>query len=284
MLSMALIPTLGVVPVQLYAYQRAIAGAAAYCAATLVSSPVDVVKCRMQLKKDHDTQRGLMPLMASMLKKEGPLVFFSGLGPALLMAPAAMVQYTLMDPLRSMLPLFAAAIIAGTLDICIKTPFERLKTQLQSGCGSDMSTLMMDTWRAHGVRGLWAGLGATLVRDVPYLVFKWLTYVYAQGFFASFGLSGTTVNLAAGAAAGTVAATIVTPADVIKTRLQVADATETPMSIGRGLWQEGGIPAFFCGLGPRLMRIPLYTSITLATFDFVKDSFLHAEHGLKSEL
>ena len=223
-----------------------------------------------------------------MLREEGPLVFFAGLGPAVLMAPAAMVQYTLIDPLRDTMPLVVAAVIAGTLDILIKCPFERLKTQLQGGEKQSTSALLQKTWEANGIRGLWAGLGATLARDVPYLVLKWLTYVYMQSCLGSLlvGVSSQTTNLVAGAVAGAVAATAVTPADVIKTRLQVASGKEvTPLSVGRELMAEGGVPALFRGLGPRLMRIPLYTAITLATFDMVKDVFLQAQRGIaKTEL
>ena len=43
------------------------------------------------------------------------------------------------------------------------------------------SQLMHQTVKAHGILGLWAGLGATLARDMPYLVLKWLTYVQMQG-------------------------------------------------------------------------------------------------------
>ena len=44
-------------------------------------------------------------------------------------------------------------------------------------------------------------------------------------------------------------------------------------AVGRELLAEGGLPALFRGLGPRLIRIPIYTAITLATFDYVKDAF-----------
>lgn len=271
-----------VVPVpQLFAWQRALAGMTAYCAATLISSPVDVIKCRMQLK-EAGQQRAIMPLVVSMAKKEGPLIFFAGIGPALLMAPAAVVQYTLIDPLRDVMPLVAAAVIAGTLDIMIKCPFERLKTQMQSGEKTSMTLLLRSTWEANGVRGLWAGLGATLARDIPYLVLKWLTYVYAQGLIGGLvaGLSTQTINLAAGALAGAVAATAVTPMDVIKTRLQVDNNKDaTPLTVGGQILAEEGAFGFFRGIGPRLARIPVYTSITLATFDFVKDFFLHAQAG-----
>jgi len=50
-----------------------------------------------------------------MLQKEGAHAFFAGISPALMMAPAAMVQYTLIDPLRAQMPLYAAALIAGAL-------------------------------------------------------------------------------------------------------------------------------------------------------------------------
>lgn len=274
---------------QLFAWQRALAGMSAYCAATLVASPVDVVKCRMQCNPDRAT----MPLVKDMVVKEGPLVFFAGLGPALMMAPAAVVQYTLIDPLREVMPLIAAAVIAGTLDIVIKCPFERLKTQMQGGETSSVASLLRQTWEANGVRGLWAGLGATLARDVPYLVLKWLTYVHSQALvssllgslFASY-YSAQAVNLVAGALAGAVAATVVTPMDVVKTRLQIASGEgATARDVGRQLLREGGVTALFRGIGPRLMRIPVYTAITLATFDLVKDLFLYTHvAGLKQEL
>lgn len=260
----------------LAAWQRALAGMSAYCAATLVSSPVDVVKCRMQLKHQAGAKPSFGPLVVSMVKNEGPGVFFAGLAPALLMAPAAMVQYTLMDPLRGVMPLIAAATIAGSLDIVIKCPFERVKTALQGDKRLSMMGLFRQTIAMSGVRGLWQGLGATLARDVPYLVLKWLTYVQMQSLLmTAFFLNGNAANLIAGAVAGGVAATAVTPADVIKTRLQVVSKEKgaTAMGIGRDLAAEG-VSAFFRGIGPRLLRIPIYTAITLATFDFVKDVFL----------
>lgn len=310
--SVAAVPTVG-----LAAWQRAVAGMSAYCAATIISSPVDVVKTRMQAKSQQS--RAIMPLVRSMVLQDGPLVFFSGLGPALLMAPAAVVQvcarraarsasplrcsasfalprslslahlthsphaqYTLMDPLREALPLVAAALIAGTLDITLKVPFDRLKTQLQSGSQkgkASSSAILLMTWRSQGIRGLWAGYGATLARDVPYLVLKWLTYVWVQSLVLQLShriaILASAKNLIAGAIAGAVAATAVTPADVVKTRMQVAGhhARPTAVQVCRELYAEGGLPIFFRGIGPRLLRIPVYTAVTLATFDLVKDSF-----------
>jgi len=120
------------------------------------------------------------------------------------------------------------------------------------------------------------------VRDLPYLVIKWLTYTNMQALLVAVPFTAideaalaTLKNLLAGAVAGAVAATAVTPADVIKTRLQASQGSRKAgaLQLGRELLQEGGVRAFFRGLGPRLMRIPIYTAVTLATFDFVKDFF-----------
>ena len=86
-------------------------------------------------------------------------------------------------------------------------------------------------------------------------------------------------NLAAGAIAGGVAATAVTPADVIKTRMQVSHGVATataPSSAGvaRSVLSESGMRGFFRGIGPRLARIPFYTAVTLATFELIKEAFL----------
>lgn len=279
LVALLAVPALSPVPTQqLFAWQRAIAGMSAYCAATLVSSPVDVVKTRLQLQK-QDSKARVLPLALSMLRHEGALVFFSGIGPALMMAPAAMVQYTLMDPLRDVLPLVVAAMIAGYLDITLKCPFDRLKTKLQGMREKTTTlTLLSNTWKESGVRGLWAGYGATLVRDLPYLVIKWICYTYMQSLlgvlFAQHAAWSNAKNLLAGAFAGAVAATAVTPADVVKTRLQARGSEKTnAVQIMRDLLAEGGVGALFSGLAPRLMRIPMYTAVTLATFDFVKDVF-----------
>ena len=112
---------------------------------------------------------------------------------------------------------------------------------------------------------------------------KWLTYTRMQVTLAALlvGVDAAILNLLAGAVAGAVAATAVTPFDVIKTRLQAPrgnPVAERPSALRvlRELLAEGGLPELFRGLGPRLMRIPMYTAVTLATFDLVKDCFAAA--------
>lgn len=277
---------LSVGPPALHAWQRSVAGAGAYVAATVVTSPMDVIKTRAQAP-GRKGSRNAVAVALDILRQEGVGSFFCGIAPALMMAPAAMVQYTLIDPLRARYPLWLAALIAGALDITIKCPFDRVKTQMQDSRGAGRSTaaLLRDTLRTAGVRGLWTGYGATLVRDLPYLVIKWLVFAWVQSLLRVGPLAALVPaearNVLAGAMAGGVAATVVTPADVVKTRLQLrvaggSDTSAPPSSlaVARDVLRAEGPAGLFRGLGPRLARIPFYTSVTLATFEGIKDAFL----------
>ncbi len=82
------------------------------------------------------------------------------------------------------------------------------------------------TLRHEGVLGLWKGCAATLLRDVPFSALYWPFY---EG-FRSLLLGGTEERarlgeaellggtFLAGAAAGSIAAAVTLPMDVIKTR------------------------------------------------------------------
>ena len=162
----------------------------------------------------------------------------------------------------------------------VPTQPSQLTHHLVLHAGARVSQVLTQTFQAGGISGLWEGLGVTLGRDVPYLIIKWCVYAQAKALLEStFGGLLSAPNLVAGAIAGAVAATAVTPADVIKTRLQVRGDQRSALRVANSLIAEGGIPALFRGLGPRLARIPIYTAITLATFDAIKD-FFEESNGL----
>lgn len=272
----------------LQAWQRSIAGAGAFSAATILTSPIDCIKTRAQAPGQGSRNSFVVAL--DMLRNEGVSSFFAGLIPALMMAPAAMLQYSMIDPLRARYPVWLAAIICGVLCISVKCPFDRLKTLMQNDHKQrTMGALFQETLRESGPRGLWTGYTVTLFRDLPYLVLKWVVFAQAQ-YLLQIGPLATiplgTRNLLAGAAAGAVSAIAVTPADVIKTRLQLANGSskkdgappsKSVFGVTREILAERGVSGLFGGIGPRLARIPIYTSITLATFEAIKDAFLRMQ-------
>ena len=193
-----------------------------------------------------------------------------------------MLQYTLMDELGQtrMNPL-AASLVVGTIDVVARAPFENVKVALQGG-GSASAVLRHA--RAMGPQTLWRGLGATLVRDLPYTVLFWTSVAALRASVApadasadNGGGNGMFLNFACGAVAGAFAATLVTPQDAIKTRMQLAAHRNLAFSTAaREAIATGGPTALFAGLSARLLRIPLYSAVTLSTFETMKRAFERA--------
>merc|ERR1711920_11169 len=157
-------------------WQRAAAATGAYVSATLFTLPLDVVKTRMQAAGSRSAWR----VAASIMRTEGTFGLFAGLWPAMLMAPGAVLQYSMMDPLRTVMGAVPASCVAAIVDITVKCPFELVRTQLQGGLSGSSATraIIANTIASRGFAGLWSGYGATLARDIPYTVAKWVSYEY----------------------------------------------------------------------------------------------------------
>ena len=67
-----------------------------------------------------------------------------------------------------------------------------------------------------------------------------------------------------------IAAIFVTPADVIKTRVQVGRANQGALTTARMIIREEGFFALFAGLSARLMRIPIDQALKLSLYDLIK--------------
>ncbi|XP_039177861.1 mitochondrial glutamate carrier 1 [Crotalus tigris] len=205
---------------------------------------------------------------------------------------------------------------AGTCQVIVTTPMEMLKIQLQdagriaaqkksmigqaqlspsAGTGAAESVvetrmtaiqITRDLLRSKGIAGLYKGLGATLVRDVPFSI------VYFP-LFANLNKLGQKspevkapfyVSFLSGCAAGSTAAVAVNPCDVIKTRLQSLqrgvneDTYSGIIDCTRKIWRNEGPLAFFKGAYCRALVIaPLFGIAQVVYFigiaEFILDMF-----------
>ncbi|XP_069617817.1 mitochondrial glutamate carrier 1-like isoform X1 [Ranitomeya imitator] len=121
--------------------------------------------------------------------------------------------------------------------------------------------------RTQGIKGLYKGLGATLLRDVPFSVIYFPLFSNIN----KLGMSSPDVrapflhSFFAGCVAGSTAAVAVNPCDVVKTRLQSLNkgANEEVYSgiidCVRKIWINEGPSAFLKGSGCRALVIaPLF--------------------------
>ncbi|KAE8699794.1 Mitochondrial carrier protein MTM1 [Hibiscus syriacus] len=137
-------------------------------------------------------------------------------------------------------------------------------------------------------RVLWTGLSSQLARDVPFSAICWATLEpIRRKLLASVGdeagaCSILGANFAAGFVAGSIAAAITCPLDVVKTRRQIEKdpAKSLKMTTGqtlREIWRDGRIKGLFTGLGPRVGRTGPSVGIVVSFYEVVKYA-LHHRH------
>lgn len=133
-----------------------------------------------------------------------------------------------------------------------------------------------------GIVGLYKGAAACLLRDVPFSMIYFPSYAHMKRDVFGDGINGKEIGIVplviSGAVAGIPAAYMTTPADVIKTRLQVearkGDATYTGiMDCFRKVMKAEGPKAFFKGGPARIVRSSPQFGCTLASFEVLKKAF-----------
>lgn len=119
-----------------------------------------------------------------------------------------------------------------------------------------------------GLFGLYKGARACLLRDIPFSAIYFPTYAHTKEYFANDdGYNHPLSLLCAGALAGVPAAALVTPADVIKTRLQVvARQGQTTykglFDAASKIYKEEGARAFWKGTLRKIRKF-LFSSWSL---------------------
>ncbi|XP_062051597.1 mitochondrial glutamate carrier 1 isoform X1 [Lepus europaeus] len=143
--------------------------------------------------------------------------------------------------------------------------------------------LTRDLLRTRGIAGLYKGLGATLLRDVPFSVvyFPLFANLNQLGRPAPEEKSPFYVSFLAGCVAGSAAAVAVNPCDVVKTRLQSLqrglneDTYSGFLDCARKIWRHEGPSAFLKGAYCRALVIaPLFGIAQVVYFLGIAESLL----------
>ncbi|PNF33718.1 Solute carrier family 25 member 40 [Cryptotermes secundus] len=190
----------------------------------------------IDLAQDRDEWRALVNTDAiiKIARNEGPLSLWSGLSPTIVLAvPATVVYFVTYENLRLLIkdrhggvqphwgPLMAGA-TARFWAVTLVSPLELIRTKMQSKKVSyqEMRQALKSLLQYHGIRGLFKGLGSTLLRDVPFSGIYWFHYEKIKGILSP-GVPSFGVSFVAGAAAGSIASVATNPFDVVKTHQQI---------------------------------------------------------------
>uniref|UniRef100_A0A8P0PS24 Mitochondrial glutamate carrier 1 n=5 Tax=Canis lupus TaxID=9612 RepID=A0A8P0PS24_CANLF len=285
--------------------------------------PIDLAKTRLQNQQNGQRLYSSMSdCLIKTIRSEGYFGMYRGAAVNLtLVTPEKAIKLAANDFFRyqlskdgQKLTLFKEMLAgcgAGTCQVIVTTPMEMLKIQLQDagriaaqkkiqaqlsaqgGAQPAMEApaaprptatqLTRDLLRSRGIAGLYKGLGATLLRDVPFSIvyFPLFANLNQLGRPASGEKSPFYVSFLAGCVAGSAAAVAVNPCDVVKTRLQslqrgVNEDTYTGfLDCARKILRHEGPAAFLKGAYCRALVIaPLFGIAQVVYFLGIAESLL----------
>ncbi|CAB3365895.1 Hypothetical predicted protein [Cloeon dipterum] len=247
--------------------------------------PLDTIKVRLQTMprpKPGETPlyAGTFDCAKKTVQREGVKGLYKGMAaPITGVAPifalsffgfgvGKRLQQSTLDEQLSMSQLFYAGAFSGIFTTSIMAPGERIKCLLQIQQGGNAPQkyngpvdCAKQLYREGGMRSIYKGTVATLLRDVPASGMYFMTYEWLQRSLTPEGQEPGKIGLLrtifAGGMAGIFNWMVAIPADVLKSRLQTAPEGTYPNGLrdvfGK-LMREEGLSALYKGCTPVMLR------------------------------
>lgn len=167
----------------------------------------------------------------------------------------------------------------------VMMPITVLKVRFESSlyAYNSLLTASRDIFRTEGVKGFFAGFGATAVRDAPYAGLYVLFYEQSKRRLshlatkieeksgASIKLSTSTsvgINFLSGVSAAGLGTTVTNPFDAIKTRIQLMpDRYGNTVQAAQKMMAEEGVRSFFDGLAIRIARKAMSSALAWTVYE-----------------
>ncbi|MCO5581642.1 hypothetical protein L7F22_035531 [Adiantum nelumboides] len=196
-----------------------------------------------------------------------------------------------------------AAALGNVVSSAILVPKEVVKQRMQAGAVGSARDVLVCTIKSEGIKGLYAGYSAALLRNVPSNMISFSTFEYLK--LAWLSMSNASVlapwqSVVSGALAGALSAAVTTPLDVAKTRL-MTQARSAIMSSGmtgvraeamaraqaiaaytytsvfstlRQICKEEGFQALMKGMTPRVFYSACFSALGFCVFESTRTYFL----------
>ncbi|CAG9537719.1 unnamed protein product [Cercopithifilaria johnstoni] len=264
---------------------------------------------------------GTVDALFKIARTEGIQSLWSGLSPTLIMAiPATVLYYTIYDNMLCWLrkeydskshwiPLFAGS-TARLVALTIVSPIELIRTKMQSErfTYKDIGLAFQRSKAAEGWISLWRGWSPSLMRDMPFSAVYWTGYEYLKtNALQKLNQQETSflISFVCGAMAGSLAAFVTTPFDVVKTRRQITLGevrnikemnrynngymqmienydkitrerrsmeirSKHSFGIMKELYEKNGLKALFAGVVPRVTKVSLACALMVGSYEYCK--------------
>ncbi|XP_061883035.1 mitochondrial glycine transporter B-like isoform X1 [Entelurus aequoreus] len=263
---------------------------------TLLFQPLDLVKTRLQTLQNNakpgSPKVGMLSVFVNVIRTESVFSLWKGVSPSFVRCiPGVGIYFSTFYSLKQHFFLDRApnaweAVLLGAsarsvAGVCM-LPFTVIKTRFESGYYNYVSVAgaLKSVYETEGLRALFSGLTATLLRDAPFSGIYVMFYSQAKKTLPPEVTSSfyvPLVNFSCGVVAGVMASLVTQPADVVKTHIQVSPSHWSTLDAINYVYKEHGLSGFFRGAVPRSLRRTLMAAMAWTVYEQ-----LMARMGLKS--
>ncbi|TMS20054.1 mitochondrial coenzyme A transporter SLC25A42 [Larimichthys crocea] len=181
---------------------------------------------------------------------------------------------------------------AGAVAKTVIAPLDRTKIIFQVSSkrfsAKEAFRLIYCTYMKDGLLSLWRGNSATMVRVMPYAAIQFFSHEqYKTHLGGYYGYQGKALpplpRFLAGSLAGTTAAMLTYPLDMVRARMAVTarEMYSNIMHVFVRISQEEGVKTLYRGFTPTILGVIPYAGITFFTYETLKK--LHSEKTKRSQ-
>ncbi|KAI3451061.1 hypothetical protein Pfo_007726 [Paulownia fortunei] len=254
-------------------FEGVIAGGTAGVVVETALYPIDTIKTRLQAAHGGGKiiLKGLYSGLAGNLAGVLPAsAVFVGV-----YEPAKQILLRSFPENLSAVAHLTAGALGGLAASCIRVPTEVVKQRMQTGQFASAPDAVRLIVSKEGFKGLYAGYGSFLLRDLPFDAIQFCIYEQLRiGYkLAAKRDLNDPENAIIGAFAGALTGAVTTPLDVIKTRLMVQGSANQYKGIFdcvQTIVREEGPSALLKGIGPRVLWIGIGGSIFFGVLESTK--------------
>ncbi|GJY50984.1 S-adenosylmethionine carrier 1, chloroplastic/mitochondrial, partial [Tanacetum coccineum] len=255
-------------------FEGFIAGGTAGVVVETALYPIDTIKTRLQAARGGGkiVLQGLYSGLAGNLVGVLPAsALFVGV-----YEPAKKKLLKILPENLSAVAHLTAGAIGGVAASLVRVPTEVVKQRMQTRQFASAPDAVRLIVAKEGFKGLYAGYGSFLLRDLPFDAIQFCIYEQLRIGYkrAARRDLNDPENAAIGAFAGALTGAITTPLDVIKTRLMIQGSSANQY---KGIYdcvqtilREEGPPALLKGIGPRVLWIGIGGSIFFGVLERTK--------------
>lgn len=292
-----------------------VSGATSGALVSACVQPLDVLRTRMQAESARGTVISTFDAIRTITAEGGVAALWRGTQPTVVrLGIGAGLHFFFLESLKPLLETklsdgsthmgaLGAALTGGlsrAMAAMVSCPITVVKTRMEYvGSAPEIpkyrNTIHALTTiaRTEGLRGMYRGLGPTVLSNAPFSALYYLFYTRLQDRLSSGDRPTMTVNFASGTVAAVAATLLTQPADVVRTRMQLGLASATAaggagsvstVQVLRHVASTQGVQGLLAGAAPRMVKRTLQTALVWTLYEELMPRLTRAKSWAEEQL